>query len=199
MLSTVPRCRCRARPSPTWRGRRSLQRRLHRRPDPDRDHQRWRRGRSRGLGRVPEPDDPAGPLGGRGRGQAVYASAARPGRRRPGPDPYRDHRVPGQAFSELFAGRKTVPKTLVFARDDSHADDIVQMVREVFAKGNEFATKITYRTRDGRPQDLLQSFRNSLYPRIVVTVDMIATGTDVKPLECLLFMRSVKSRTTSSR
>jgi len=73
------------------------------------------------------------------------------------------------------------------------------MVREVFAKGNEFATKITYRTRDGRPQDLLQSFRNSLYPRIVVTVDMIATGTDVKPLECLLFMRSVKSRTTSSR
>src|SRR6266487_5463433 len=83
--------------------------------------------------------------------------------------------------------------------DDSHADDIVQMVREVFAKGNEFATKITYRTRDGRPQDLLQSFRNSLYPRIVVTVDMIATGTDVKPLECLLFMRSVKSRTTSSR
>jgi len=69
------------------------------------------------------------------------------------------------------------------------------MVREVFGKGNEFATKITYRTRDGKPEDLLQAFRNSLYPRIVVTVDMIATGTDVKPLECLLFMRSVKSRT----
>ena len=98
-------------------------------------------------------------------------------------------------FTELFPGRKTVPKTLIFAKDDSHADDIVQMVREVFGKGNEFATKITYRTRDGRPEDLLQSFRNSLYPRIVVTVDMIATGTDVKPLECLLFMRSVKSRT----
>jgi type I restriction enzyme R subunit len=98
-------------------------------------------------------------------------------------------------FTELFPGRKTVPKTLIFAKDDSHADDIVQMVREVFGKGNEFATKITYRTRDGKPEDLLQAFRNSLYPRIVVTVDMIATGTDVKPLECLLFMRSVKSRT----
>ncbi len=98
-------------------------------------------------------------------------------------------------FTELFPGRKTVPKTLIFAKDDSHADDIVQIAREVFAKGNQFATKITYRTRDGKPDDLLQAFRNSMYPRIVVTVDMIATGTDVKPLECLVFMRSVKSRT----
>ena len=98
-------------------------------------------------------------------------------------------------FTELFPGRTTVPKTLIFAKDDSHADDIVQMVREVFGKGNEFATKITYRTRDGKPEDLLQTFRNSMNPRIVVTVDMIATGTDVKPLECLVFMRSVKSRT----
>jgi type I restriction enzyme R subunit len=91
-------------------------------------------------------------------------------------------------FTELFPGRRTVPKTLIFAKDDSHADDIVQVVREVFGKGNDFATKITYRARDGKPDDLLQAFRNSMYPRIVVTVDMIATGTDVKPLECLLFM-----------
>jgi type I restriction enzyme R subunit len=98
-------------------------------------------------------------------------------------------------FTELFPGRTTVPKTLIFAKDDSHADDIVQMAREVFGKGNEFATKITYRTHDGKAKDLLQAFRNSLNPRIVVTVDMIATGTDVKPLECLLFMRSVRSKT----
>jgi type I restriction enzyme R subunit len=98
-------------------------------------------------------------------------------------------------FTELFPGRTTVPKTLIFAKDDSHADDIVQIVREVFNKGNQFATKITYRTHDGTPEDLLQAFRNSMYPRIVVTVDMIATGTDVRPLECLVFMRSVKSRT----
>jgi type I restriction enzyme R subunit len=98
-------------------------------------------------------------------------------------------------FTEIFPGRTTVPKTLIFAKDDSHADDIVQIVREVFGKGNDFATKITYRTHDGKAEDLLQAFRNSLNPRIVVTVDMIATGTDVKPLECLVFMRSVKSRT----
>jgi type I restriction enzyme, R subunit len=98
-------------------------------------------------------------------------------------------------FTELFPGRRTVPKTLIFAKDDSHADDVVQMVREVFGKGNEFATKITYRARDGKAEDLLQAFRNSLNPRIVVTVDMIATGTDVRPLECLIFMRTVKSRT----
>ena len=98
-------------------------------------------------------------------------------------------------FDQLFPGRTTVPKTLIFAKDDSHADDIVQIVREVFGKGNQFATKITYRTHDGKAEDLLQRFRNSMYPRIVVTVDMIATGTDVKPLECLVFMRSVKSRT----
>ena len=98
-------------------------------------------------------------------------------------------------FTELFPGRKTVPKTLIFAKDDSHADDIVQVVREIFGKGNQFATKITYRTHDGKAEDLLQSFRNSMNPRIVVTVDMIATGTDVKPLECLVFMRGVRSRT----
>jgi len=98
-------------------------------------------------------------------------------------------------FTALFPGRHTVPKTLIFAKDDSHADDIVQVVREVFGKGRDFATKITYRARDGKPDDLLQAFRNSMNPRIVVTVDMIATGTDVKPLECLLFMRGVKSRT----
>jgi type I restriction enzyme, R subunit len=98
-------------------------------------------------------------------------------------------------FTELFPGRTSVPKTLIFAKDDSHADDIVQIVREVFGKGRDFATKITYRTHDGKAEDLLQAFRNSMNPRIVVTVDMIATGTDVKPLECLVFMRSVKSRT----
>ncbi|MGQ0848374.1 MAG: type I restriction endonuclease subunit R, partial [Actinomycetota bacterium] len=96
-------------------------------------------------------------------------------------------------FSEIFPGRTQVPKTLIFAKDDSHADDIVQIVREEFGKGNEFAVKITYRT-DGKPEEMLSSFRNSYDPRIVVTVDMIATGTDVKPIEIVFFLRSVKSR-----
>lgn len=97
----------------------------------------------------------------------------------------------------MFPGRTHVPKTLIFAKDDSHADDIVQIVREEFGKGNEFAAKITYKSgsQGQRPEDLLASFRNSYNPRIAVTVDMIATGTDVKPLECVLFMRMVRSRT----
>ncbi len=94
----------------------------------------------------------------------------------------------------LFPGRTTVPKTLVFAKDDSHADDIVRIVREEFGKGNDFCVKITYRTTGEKPEDLLARFRTSTNPRIAVTVDMIATGTDVKPLECLIFMRSVRSR-----
>lgn len=98
-------------------------------------------------------------------------------------------------YTEIFPGRTEVPKTLIFAKDDSHADDIVQVVREEFGKGNEFAQKITYRTTDRKPEDLLAEFRNSYWPRIVVTVDMIATGTDIKPLECVFFMRTIKSRT----
>ena len=96
-------------------------------------------------------------------------------------------------FTEIFKGRKEVPKTLVFAKNDSHAEDIVNKVREEFGKGNEFCKKITYRVKDEKPQNLISSFRNSYYPRIAVTVDMISTGTDVKPLECLIFMRDVKS------
>jgi len=121
-------------------------------------------------------------------------------------------------FSDLFPGRTEVPKTLVFAKDDSHADDITKIIREEFGKGNEFCQKITYRTGfvqvtkkvkddDGnevektvwektanlKPEEVLAEFRNSYNPRIAVTVDMISTGTDVKPLECLLFMRNINS------
>jgi len=97
-------------------------------------------------------------------------------------------------FTEILPGRKEVPKTLIFAKDDSHAEDIVHIVREEFGRGNDFCKKITYRTTGERPEDLIQSFRNSYNPRIAVTVDMISTGTDIKPIECIIFMRDVKSR-----
>jgi type I restriction enzyme R subunit len=87
-----------------------------------------------------------------------------------------------------------VPKTLVFAKDDSHAEDIVEIIRQEFGKGNEFCKKITYRTTGEKPEDLIASFRNSYNPRIAVTVDMISTGTDIKPLECLLFLRMIRSQ-----
>ena len=97
-------------------------------------------------------------------------------------------------FTEIFPRRKTVPKTLIFAKDDSHAEDILQVVREEFGKGNEFAQKITYKVTGQKPSDLIQEFRNSYYPRVAVTVDMIATGTDIKPIEIVMFMRAVRSR-----
>ena len=94
---------------------------------------------------------------------------------------------------EIFPGRKEIPKTLIFAKTNSHADDIIQIVREEFGEGNEFCKKVTYQTEED-PKSVLAQFRNDFNPRIAVTVDMIATGTNVKPLECLLFMRDVKSR-----
>jgi len=86
-----------------------------------------------------------------------------------------------------------VPKTLIFAKTDSHADDIIQIIREEFDQGNDFCKKITYQSTED-PKSVLAQFRNNYNPRIAVTVDMIATGTDVRPLECLLFMRDVRSR-----
>ena len=95
-------------------------------------------------------------------------------------------------FTTLFPRRKEVPKTLIFAKTDSHADDIIQIVREEFGEGNDFCKKITYSA--DKPESVLSAFRNDYYPRIAVTVDMIATGTDVKPIECLIFMRDVRSK-----
>lgn len=93
----------------------------------------------------------------------------------------------------IFPTRREVPKTLIFAKIDSHADDIITMVREVYGQGNAFCKKVTYKA-DEDPDSILSSFRNDYNPRIAVTVDMIATGTDVKPLEVLLFMRDVRSK-----
>ena len=106
--------------------------------------------------------------------------------------------------TRIYPNRKETPKTLIFAKTDSHADDIIRTVREVYGEGNAFCKKVTYRAgtdpETGKAvagddaDSVLTSFRNDYYPRIAVTVDMIATGTDVKPLEVLLFMRDVRSR-----
>ena len=98
-----------------------------------------------------------------------------------------------ERLPEIFPNRTNVPKTLIFAKDDSHAEDITEIVQEEFGLGNEFCKKITYRTKED-PEKLIKSFRNSPMPRIAVTVDMIATGTDIKPLECIVFMRDVKTK-----
>ena len=132
-------------------------------------------------------------------------SAAELDRRVVAPDQIRTVvRTLRDSLPEIFKDRErrgdgllaNVPKTLIFAKDDSHADDIVQIVREEFGLSNEGAVKITYRSGDSgnKPEDLLQQFRTNYPTRIAVTVDMIATGTDVKPIECVVFMRMVRSR-----
>lgn len=98
-------------------------------------------------------------------------------------------------WTELFPNRDPtwVPKTLIFAKDDNHAEEIVRITREVFGKDNAFCKKITYNVTGEKPSDLINEFRTSPTLRIAVTVDMIATGTDIKPLEVLIFMRDVHS------
>ncbi|MCC7542656.1 MAG: DEAD/DEAH box helicase family protein [Deltaproteobacteria bacterium] len=99
-----------------------------------------------------------------------------------------------KVLPEAFPDRTEVPKTLIFAKDDSHAEDIVRIVREEYGRGNEFCQKITYKVTGKKPAELLQDFRIGYPTRIVVTVDLIATGTDIKPVEIVMFMRGVKSR-----
>ncbi len=108
-------------------------------------------------------------------------------------------------FTDLFPDRPArataagldapwVPKTLIYAKDDAHAERIVDRVREVFDRGNDFSKKITYKVGKKEADNLINLFRNDPAFRIAVTVDMVATGTDVRPLECVLFLRDVKSQ-----
>jgi len=94
---------------------------------------------------------------------------------------------------ECFPNRTWVPKSLFFAKDDDHADRIVDAVRDIFGEGNEFCKKVTYKVGKKNAEDTIAEFRTRPRLRIAVTVDMIATGTDIKPLECVVFMRDVKS------
>ncbi len=123
-------------------------------------------------------------------GQDLDRSVVNPNQIRTVLQTYRD-----RVFTELFTDRTGdwLPKTLIFAKDDSHAEEIVTIAREVFGEGNDFAKKITYRNTGEDPKSLIKAFRVDPFPRIAVTVDMIATGTDIKPVEVLIFMRDVKS------
>ena len=120
------------------------------------------------------------------RGVELDRSVTNPNQIRTVFEAYRHH-----LFTDLFPGRTEVPKTLVFAKSDDHADELVKQAREVFGKGNDFAKKVTYKTDD--PEQMIKKFRVDYNPRIVVTVDMIATGTDLKPVEVVMFMRDVRS------
>ncbi len=99
-------------------------------------------------------------------------------------------------YTELFPDRKPemdyIPKTLIFAKNDNHATRIVEIVKEIFpSQSPDFVQKITYSAGDSA--ELIRNFRNDQSFRVAVTVNLIATGTDIKPLEILVFMRDVAS------
>jgi type I restriction enzyme R subunit len=98
-------------------------------------------------------------------------------------------------WQRWFPGRRALPKTLIFAVSEAHAEEVVKQAKEVFGRGDDFATKITYKSRQAgkNPDELINNLRNSPQLRIAVTVDMIATGTDVRALECVIFLRAVRS------
>jgi type I restriction enzyme R subunit len=90
------------------------------------------------------------------------------------------------------------PKTLVFAVNDlphtSHADQLVDIARDVFGRGDAFVQKITGSPTVDRPLQRIREFRNRPSPSIVVSVDMLTTGVDIPDLEFIVFLRPVKSR-----
>lgn len=90
------------------------------------------------------------------------------------------------------------PKTLIFADNDlsniSHADQLVDICRDVFGRGDAFVQKITGSPTVDRPLTRIKEFRNRPEPHIVVTVDMLSTGVDVPAIENIVFLRPVKSR-----
>ena len=104
-------------------------------------------------------------------------------------------------YTDLYPERdkkwEYVPKTLIFAKDDNHASVIVDIAKEVFKPefdGNvpaNFVQKITYSAGDSNA--LIRDLRTEKDFRIAVTVTLVATGTDVRPLEVVLFMRDVQS------
>jgi type I restriction enzyme R subunit len=90
------------------------------------------------------------------------------------------------------------PKTLIFADNDqphtSHADQLVNLAREIFGRGDALVAKITGSPTVDRPLQRIREFRNRPNPGIAVTVDLLTTGVDFPDLEFLVLLRPVKSR-----
>lgn len=105
-------------------------------------------------------------------------------------------------YTDLYPEREEkwefIPKTLIFAKSDKHADEIILAIKDVFKDKFQggvlpdgFAQKITYSAGDSN--QLIRNFRFDKNFRIAITVTLVATGTDVKPLEIVMFMADVKS------
>ena len=137
----------------------------------------------------------AAALGAAGRRAGLHGQPTRPRRGGAGPDPAdRAHASATGSLPTSSPAARACPRRCSLPRTTATPRTIVAIVREEFGKGNDFCQKITYRVSGRAAEELIAEFRNSYNPRVAVTVDMIATGTDIKPLEVLVFLRSVKSR-----
>ncbi|KMQ70825.1 type I restriction-modification system endonuclease [Chryseobacterium koreense] len=88
-------------------------------------------------------------------------------------------------------------KTLIFAARDSHADTVVDLLKEEFENigvdlHDKAIVKITGSVYNN--EQLTRDFKYEKYPNIVVTVDLLSTGVDVRPICNIVFLRRVKSR-----
>ncbi len=115
--------------------------------------------------------------------------------------PDRDRKIVAEVakyFHEQETESKRFPKTLVFAHNDlphvSHADRLVNLLRDAFGRGDAFVQKITGSPSVDRPLQRIREFRNRPVPGVVVTVDMLSTGVDIPALENIVFLRPVQSR-----
>ena len=111
----------------------------------------------------------------------------------PRPDPHRRRRLPGQAAGDISRTARKSRRRWSSPRPTATPTMSSRPCARSSARATSFARRSSYKV-DEDPRSVLAQFRNDYYPRVAVTVDMIATGTDVKPLECLLFMRDVRSR-----
>lgn len=115
--------------------------------------------------------------------------------------PDRDRKVVAEVVAELLRReqeRGHFPKTLVFAHNDlphvSHADRLVELLRDALGRGDAFVQKITGSPTVDRPLQRIREFRNRPAPGVVVTVDMLSTGVDIPALEAIVFLRPIRSR-----
>jgi type I restriction enzyme, R subunit len=115
--------------------------------------------------------------------------------------PDRDRKIMREVAKYLLeqeADLRHFPKTLIFAHNDlphtSHADRLVDLLRDEFGRGDAFVSKITGNQNVDRPLQRIREFRNRQEPGIVVTVDMLSTGVDIPALENIVLLRPVRSR-----
>jgi type I restriction enzyme, R subunit len=115
--------------------------------------------------------------------------------------PDRDRKVVAEIVTQLLRREQECghfPKTLVFAHNDlphiSHADRLVELLRDALGRGDAFVQKITGSPTVDRPLQRIREFRNRPAPGVVVTVDMLSTGVDIPSLEAIVFLRPVRSR-----